>query len=236
MGTLLEEALDTGEYGPRFVQPAPPAGDAVSAPARRPPEPPTDPDKAPHGWTYRGGEWRPKRPAGRPRKVIPPKVINSTAATRDPVAAKSKKPPAADHRKELVELADSAIFLMSSVPIPDVLFGYDMRGLRVKIRAQAAITKAHTPAVPHAVNEIAKHNDWIARIVESASSGKSGVWVMPVLLALAPFAVQTAALWTSEITADLVTTAKAVEDQAAAFIGRVAAAATAPPAASDVED
>jgi hypothetical protein len=80
--------------------------------------------------------------------------------------------------------------VLAAAPVP-------AEGIRLKLRAQAKVLKDNQPGLCQGVNLMAQHNGTIRRGVEALTMGSAG-WVLPAVMAVAPFAVQSAALWKAD--------------------------------------
>jgi hypothetical protein len=187
--------------------------------------PAEDKTAAPHGWRWSGKEWVPKRPAGRPRSAAP--RVQSTSDARSDVRKSDPGKPAdaaktgAAYRTTISETLQSVWLLMAVAPLPDTAFGYDLRVTRVRARAQANILSLNLAQLSAGLATLAQHNDWTRRRVEALAKGKGGVWVLPVMMTLLPFAVQSMAVWSNMGRQELLAQAASAEQQAQEFIQAV---------------
>lgn len=142
---------------------------------------------AKYGWTTDAqGNRRAKRAKGRPSTKA--RLTEAAPAVAEkPVKAKGSTEPKPDLSRPLTELTSALWMVMAAAPIPaDVL--------RIKVRAQAAVLKANQAGLVQGVNLMAQHNGTIRRGVEMLTMGSAG-WVLPAVMAVSPFAVQSAQLW-----------------------------------------
>jgi len=220
--------VDAAERDFAAAMAAPPADrPGKPAPARRPPEPDPDPENAPNGWTFLDGQWRPKKKAGRPR--TPPAEDKARVST-GPAPAAAKTAPSSprskvDFRKALRETCEAAWFVLASVPVPEQAFGFKLGGLRTKLRVQAALIQSNVDGLAAGVNLIGQHNRFVRQGLERLQSGEGGLWVLPACMLLAPFAAQTAQLWSGQLddtTLDAV--AGQTEASVTAYVEQLAAA------------
>lgn len=216
--------VDASEAAFAAAMAAPPADKkGLAAPTKRPPEPPAD-DKAPHGYTYIDGEWRPKKAAGRPKAGDKARVTEAApakaVATAKP-ADKTAPTAAPDYRETLEDGLEAIWFVLASTPVPDQLLGYKLRGLRVRMRAQAFLIDQNHAGLAAGVGILARHNRFVARALERAKAGEGGLWSLQAAMALAPFAVQSAQLWSMDL-AELEAMAEKVEAQAGEYIKTLA--------------
>lgn len=227
--------LDATEAAFAAAMAAPPADrPGMAAPARKPPKPADDPDAAPYGWTFTDGEWRPKKTAGRPTAAADkarvtakaPPVVHSPESR--PGAGKPKTEKPRDYTKSVKEVAEAVWFVAATVPVPDQALGYKLTGLRTKLRVQAAIVESNVDGIAGGLNLIGQHNKFVGNALSRMASGEGGLWVLPACMMLAPFAAQTAQLWTAGLDGvDLDQVAEHTEAQAAAYVQKLAEAATA---------
>jgi hypothetical protein len=80
-------------------------------------------------------------------------------------------------------------------PVPD-------GPLKIKVRLQSNLVAAHQTGMATAVDLMARNNAFIRKGVEALTLGPSG-YVLPAVVALAPFAAQSAALWRGEVTPEM---------------------------------
>lgn len=176
---------------------AAPRSDEPEAPAP-PRRDPTDPE-APYGRKVDG---TPKKaPGGRPPK---PRMIEGAKSEGK---AKGKDQPGAgrDYTGALTEFCEALWMVGASVPIP-----HD--ATRVKVRVQAHVIRVNKDGLAQGVNMMAQHNATIRAGVEKLTTGSAG-WVLPAVMALAPFAVQSASVWRAPVEGDMRMAADAVEAQ-----------------------
>lgn len=166
------------EFHSAMAAPEPDEPEAAAPPKRT-----ADPE-APFGRRVDGSPK--KAPGGRPAKA---RVTESKPVTAD--AKGGKKAGAAadgtDYTGPLGEFTSALWMVLAAAPVP-------VEPLRIKLRAQAAVLKDNQPGLCQGINLMAQHNGTIRRGVEALTMGNAG-WVLPAVMALAPFAVQSAALW-----------------------------------------
>lgn len=187
LATADGQAIDLDQAEADFHRAmAAPEPDEPIAPAP-PKRAPDDPD-APFGRKLDG---TPKKaPGGRPAK---PRVVEAPQA-----AGKAPKPGrgpgqaagAADYAQPLGEFTSAVWMILAAAPVP-------AEPLRIRLRAQAAILKDNQPGLCQGINLMAQHNGTIRRGVEALTMGSAG-WVLPAVMAVAPFAVQSAQLWRTD--------------------------------------
>jgi hypothetical protein len=244
LATLEGDVIDVDRAEADFAAAmAAPAADraGMPAPARKPPEPDPDPDRAPHGWTYDEGEWRPKKHPGRPRtadKSDRPRVADaprsstsssstSSSSTRPPASAPAKAP--ANYTRAIKDTAEGLWFMLATVPVPDQAFGYQLAGLRTRARVQAHLVEQNVDRLAAGVNLIGQHNKFVGRALERLAAGEGGLWILPACMALAPFVAATGQLWTGTLgdESDLQHIAAKVEADAQTYIQQMAGQAAA---------
>lgn len=169
-GTVLDVPAAGHEPGERefaAAMAAPEPGDQMPAPPKL-----ADPE-APYGRTLDG---KPKKgPGGRPAKSKADRPRTQTVAA----VATDGTAQAKDYGQALAELTEGVWYLCAQFPAT---------------QPQAAILKAHRPALVSGWNLAAQNNRMIASGVEILT-GK-GTWVAAVAMASAPFVMQSLAIWT----------------------------------------
>lgn len=183
LATAGGEAIDLDPSERAFERAlAAPEPDEPEAPA--PPKLVADPE-APFGRT-KGGE--PKRgPGGRPPRAR----VTDTPPPAAPAAGKGKKPApvTTDYTGPLGDFTSAVWMVLAAAPVP-------AEPIRIKLRAQAKILRENQPGLCQGLNLMAQHNGTIRRGVEALTMGSAG-WVLPAVMAVAPFAVQSAQVWKS---------------------------------------
>lgn len=205
LATLEGEAIDFDQSEAQFAaaMAAPPSDKpGMAAPARKPPEPAPDPENAPHGWTWRDGEWKAKQAPGRPRSAGDKPRVAAGPAPAAKAAAKPASPkaaPAKDYRKVVGETLEGLWFTMATAPIPDTAFGYRLTGIRTRLRVQAGLIEQNINELVGGTTTVAAHSPFVARLLDRLSSGESGLWILPAVTLMAPFVAATAQLWTGKL-------------------------------------
>lgn len=179
---------------------------AMAAPSSADPQhpaPPKRPDatpEAPYGYKADG---TPRRSAGgrppKPREIEAPKTTGKTGGKGE------ARPGPADYTQGLTDFTDALWMVMAATPVP-------WEDVRVRVRAQAYVLRSNQAGVVSAVNTMAQHNGTIRTGVEKLTSGNAG-WVLPAVMALAPFAVQSASIWRAPANGQMVEVAEETERQ-----------------------
>lgn len=197
LSTADGQRVDLDESDAEFARAmAAPGPDEPEAPAP-PKRDPADPE-APYGRKVDG---TPKKaPGGRPPK---PRMIEAPASSGSQGKGSKDSPPPADYTAALVEFTSALCLVMGTVPVP-----HDE--LRVRVRAQSWVLEQNQGNVASAVNAMAQHNATIRTGVEKLTMGNAG-WVLPAVMTMVPFAVQTAAIWRAPVEGDMRTLADNVE-------------------------
>ena len=190
-GTAIDLDAAEREFARAMAAPEPDEPEAPAPPKRAPAD-----GEAPYGRKLDG---TPKKaPGGRPAR---PRVTESRPVT-PPAQGKGKAAAAADYTGPLGEFTSALWMVMAAAPIP-------ADPIRIKVRAQAAVLKQNQPGLCQGLNLMAQHNGTIRRGVEALTMGNAG-WVLPAVMAVAPFAVQSAQLWKTD-PAELVSLAEKTE-------------------------
>jgi hypothetical protein len=177
---------------------AAPRGDEPEAPAP-PKREPADPE-APFGRKLDG---TPKKaPGGRPAKA---RMIEGPQPTGKPQDGKKDAGPAPDYTQGLSEFTEALWMVLAATPVP-------WPEVRVKVRAQAYVLRSNQGGVVQGVNAMAQHNGTIRWGVEKLTTGSAG-WVLPAVMALAPFAVQSGMIWRAPPNGDMERLAAETEQQ-----------------------
>ena len=196
----MPETLETADGAPvplddtdaRFAAAmAAPRGDEPEHPA--PPErPPADPE-APFGRKIDGTPK--KRPGGRP--PTRPREITAPPAAAGSSSARSSPPSAGpqDYTGGLTEFSEALWMVLAATPVP-------WETIRIRVRAQAWVLAQNQAGVVQGVNIMAQHNGTVRAGVEKLTTGSAG-WVLPAVMALAPFGVQTALIWRAPPNGDM---------------------------------
>jgi len=184
---------------------AAPSSDEPEAPA--PPDmPPYDPE-APYGRKIDG---TPKKaPGGRPAKprTTTQKALPAGGSQKDAKGGKDAG-DATTYAKGLEEFFAGIALALAVLPIP-------ADEIRIRCRVQAHVLKETGDGLAAGLGSCAEHNSVARWAVEKVTKG-GGAWVFPAALAIAPFAVQTAAVWKAPVEGDMRTAADRIEEEALA--------------------
>lgn len=161
---------------------------------------------AKYGWTTdKDGNRRAKRAKGRPSaKARTTEAPPPPAEPQKPAKGAKGDSPKPDYTGPLTEFTGALWMVAAATPMPS-------EALRVRVRAQAKVLRSTQGNVVQGVNMMAQHNGTIRRGVEALTMGGAG-WVLPAVMALAPFAVQSAAVWKAD-PANLVVLAAQTEEE-----------------------
>lgn len=160
-------------------------GPRASQTAQEPAEDPKH-DK-PRRTSAPGGSGDGRRGRGRPRKAEQAAPQPAEGAYVQPVA----------------EFLNALTIVGAMAPVPD-------GPLQAKVRLQAALVNQHQAGLATAVDSAARHNEVIRKGVEALTMGSAG-WVLPAVLAVAPFAAQSLGLWRASVTEEMAAAAEGFE-------------------------
>jgi hypothetical protein len=169
-----------------------------------------DPD-APFGYMKdpKTGEVRPRKRPGKQVKSAPaPPSRPSNAARTAPSTGKK------DYTGPLSDTVQGLWMILAGIPTPEkqVKFGgLDLQAASIRMKAEAAILEANGTRVVHAVNIMAQHNKQVAKGIEKWAADTGPAWVLPVMMTLLPFAVQSASVWNAPVEGDITLLAKSTE-------------------------
>lgn len=121
----------------------------------------------------------------------------------------SAEPAEGAYTAAVAELLDALSISTALVPLPE-------GDLSTRLCLQADLIGAHRQGLAVATDAAARHNALIRRGVEALTKGSAG-WVLPAVLAVAPFAAQSISLWRTPVD-------KEMTDAAATFRTNVRAA------------
>ena len=206
LSTADGQRIDLDDVDQEFAAAmAAPSGDDPEAPG--PPDiGPVDPD-APYGRKVDG---TPKKaPGGRPPKArtTDRKALPSGSAEKDTKGSKSAG-DAQTYAKGLEEFLAGVALALAVLPVPQ-------DELRVRLRVQAHVLRETGDGLAAGLGACAEHNSVARWAVEKLTTG-GGAWVFPAALAVAPFAVQTAAVWKAPVEGDMRAAADRIQESAMA--------------------
>lgn len=121
---------------------------------------------------------------------------SSPSKTRRGKGAAAPQPPAEGHYvRPVSEFLQALTIAGALAPLP-------AGPTETRIRLQGALINKHTPGLATAIDAAARNNTVIRRGVEALTMGSAG-WVLPAVLAVAPFAAESAGLWRGQITEEM---------------------------------
>lgn len=163
-GAVIDVAQGEADFRAAMAAPEPGASAAAEMPAPAKVDP-----AAPYGRTKEG---QPKKgPGGRPAKdADKPRVTTSTSG--------GNAGDLRDYTPDLVGLSKSLYVVMAMIP---------------PTQAQAALWRAHAPAMVPAWNTAAQQSEQVRAALDWLSG--PGTWPVAVAAATVPFALQSIALW-----------------------------------------
>jgi hypothetical protein len=173
-----------------------------------------DPE-APYGWiddpTAPGGRRPKKRPGKQSTKgTLPPPAKRPATEPRTRSAPAGSSRPK-DYSQPLAEAAQAVWFLLAGVPTPDEptkVLGVDLVSASIRLKAQAAVLEDNTGQIVASVNLMAQHSKPVRTAVEKYTAETGPAWILPAMMALLPFAVQSAMIWRAPVPGDLSDLAK----------------------------
>jgi hypothetical protein len=174
-------------------------------------KPPVVDPEAPYGWIRdpKTGETRPKKRPGKQARAQPAPPNRAATSARDRPAP--AKPKAKDYSEPLTDTIQGFWMLLAGIPTPDKpvkLAGVNVQALSIRAKAQAAVLEENSGNLVAAVNLVAQHNKQVQREVERWTADSSPAWVLPAMMAILPFAVQSAQVWRVPVAGDLTAMAK----------------------------
>lgn len=200
------ETIDLDDTDREFAAAmAAPSGDDPEAPG--PPDiGPVDPD-APYGRKVDGSPK--KAPGGRPPKprTTTQKALPAGGSDKDGKGGKDAG-DATTYAKGLEEFLAGVALALAVLPVPQ-------DELRVRLRVQAHVLRETGDGLAAGLGTCAEHNSVARWAVEKLTKG-GGAWVFPAALAVAPFAVQTVAVWKAPVEGDMRAAADRIQEQAMA--------------------
>jgi hypothetical protein len=197
-------------------QPSEPTGPVADPSDSKPrsvtvPKSPVADPEAPYGWIkdLKTGETRPKKRPGKQRTTtLPPPKRPATEARSKAAPASSK---AKDYREPLMESVEGVWMILAAIPTPDKpakIAGIDVQALAIRAKAQAAVLEDNAGQVVQAANVVAQHNKQFGRGVEKWVADTGPAWILPAMMAILPFVVQSAQVWRVPVAGDLLELAK----------------------------
>jgi hypothetical protein len=103
-------------------------------------------------------------------------------------------------------LLDGVWTLAASVPDVEPgtkVMGMDLRSPVVRIKAQAAILKDNGLGLVNGINIMAQHSAPVRNFIVKAGDESGPAWILPAMMAMLPFAVQSASMWRAPIAGDV---------------------------------
>jgi hypothetical protein len=166
--------------------------------------PVVDPD-APYGYMKdpATGKTRPKKAPGRGKSAQAPPDRPSAK----PRAARAVPSPKTDYRRDVMTLLDGVWTLAASVPDVEPgtkVMGVDIRSPLVRVKAQAAIMKDNAMGLVNGFGIMAQHSAPVRNFIAKAGDESGPAWILPAMMALLPFAAQSAAMWRAPLEGDVV--------------------------------
>jgi hypothetical protein len=178
----------------------------------KPDKPPVVDPEAPYGWMpdpkAPGGKRPKKRPGKQAKTVTPPRSRPANAARQ------TKAPATADFTKPVMELLDGLWTLGAGLPVPEPGFkvaGVGLYNPSIRLKAQMAILKDNGAGVVNGVAIMAKHSEPVRNFITRAGDESGPAWVIPAIMALLPFAVQSASMWKAPVAGEVEKLAKRTE-------------------------
>jgi hypothetical protein len=208
---IERQARDALRADPEMAMPAPDPADTKPRTATAPKPPVADPE-APYGWMRdpKTGETRPKKRPGRQgtKTATPPPSHRPTtqARTRSAPAAGAK-----DFTGQLAEAGQGIWLLLAGIPTPDKpvrIAGIDMTAISIRAKAQAAVLDQNLGQIVASVNLMAQHSKPVRNAVVRYTADTGPAWVLPAMMALAPFVFQSAMIWRAPVSGDITNLAR----------------------------
>jgi hypothetical protein len=104
-------------------------------------------------------------------------------------------------------LLDGVWTLAASVPDVEPgtkVMGVDIRSPLVRVKAQAAIMKDNAMGLVNGFGIMAQHSAPVRNFIAKAGDESGPAWILPAMMALLPFAAQSAAMWRAPLEGDVV--------------------------------
>ena len=188
-------------------RPKPDAADRKPRAVAAPKTPVTDPE-APYGWIK-----DPKAPGGKRPKLRPGKQAKSEPPPRERPTNRARSAPkgttAPDGAKitaDVTALVQGTWLLLAAVPesefkIPGTKM--TVSDVSVRTRAQAAILEDNGESIVRGLVMTAQHSPTVAKVIAKAGEESGPAWIIPAMMALMPFVVQSAAMWNAPAAGDV---------------------------------
>jgi hypothetical protein len=177
--------------------------------------PVVDPD-APYGYMRdpKTGETRPKKRPGKQGKASPP--APRERASNKTRAAKTVPTTTTDYRSHVMGLLDGVWTLAASIPSPEPgvkILGRELSNPVIRVKAQAAIMKDNGQGLVNGIGIMAQHSAPVRNFIVKAGDESGPAWILPAMMALLPFAAQSAAMWRADMSAELVNLANRTDQE-----------------------
>lgn len=201
----------------------PPAAPEVPTPtaADRKPRaiaPPTTDPEAPYGWmkdpSAPGGR-RPKKRPGKQSKTEPPPRERPANRARTAPPGTTTKTDNGKIAHDVTALIQGSWMLLAAVPESDIKIPgtkLTISDVSVRTRAQAAILEDNGEQLVKGLVVTAQHSPTFAKIVAKSGEETGPAWILPAMLAIMPFVVQSAAMWNAPAAGDVTKLAARTKD------------------------
>lgn len=206
-----------------------PAPDAADRKPRAADKPVVTDAEAPFGWMKDPvtGETRPRKRPGKQAKSAPPPRQRPANKTRS-TPAQLGKGSTQKHAEAVAGLTESVWLLLAAIPPVDYVVPgtrLSIRTVSTRARAQAALIEDNQQGLVQGVTMIADHSGPVSRALLKANSDDSPIWVLPAMLALMPFVVQSAAMYGAPVDGSVELLAARTGDKFSAMLGTAIAEA-----------
>jgi hypothetical protein len=199
--------------------PAMPKPDAADRKPRAITAPVTNPE-APYGYMTdpKTGETRPKKRPGRQSatgKSEPPPRQRPANEARQAIPGSTAKKTTQQTAKEVNELLQGVWLLLAAVPEADAKIPgtkHTIKALSIRTRAQASILEDNSEGVTKGLVIMSQHSKPVAKFLARAGDESGPAWILPAMMAMMPFAVQSAAMWNAPAAGDVEKLAKRASD------------------------
>jgi hypothetical protein len=124
----------------------------------------------------------------------------------------------------LTELGQALWFFAAATPLPDdvTLFGRKFTGLRVRTRVQAAVIEQNLGNLVQVGQVMANNVPAFRSALINLARGEGGSWIIPAMVYVLPFALQSFGTWRDPIGPESVELAERVEANAAEALADMA--------------